>query len=175
MRKHEGHRIAIGDAGIRGRWRVSTLPTLPMVSTTSGIARRSSRSPTNEEGNRAEIDREELLAPELVAHHRIDARRRHAAACKVSSGRRENGAIGMADRVHGDAVDDQHPIEEIAEISNGWAEHDVATRGSNQLKGRLASFERCVDPSFDAGDRAGAGGCRIDESLGFVARDRPKG
>ena len=118
-----------------------------MVSTTSGMARRSSLSPTNEEGNLAEIDREELLLAELVAHHRVDARGGHAPACEVSAGRREHRAVGMADGVHRDAVDDQHAIEEIAEIADGRAEHDVATRRLHQLECRLAAFERRVRPS----------------------------
>ena len=78
-----------------------------MVSTTSGIARRSSLSPTNDEGNLAEMTGKSWSDAELVAHHGVDARGGHAAAREVTAGRGEHGAVGVADGVHRDAVDDQ--------------------------------------------------------------------
>ena len=154
--------------------RVSTFPTLPMVSTTRGMARRSSLSPTNEEGNLAEMTGKSCSLPNSlpIMVSMLEAGTRPPARCRpVAENTVPSGWLTVFIAM---PLMTSTRSNEIAEIADGRAEDDVATRRLDELECRLAAFERGVHPAFDAGDGAAGGGSGIDQTLGLVARIGPE-
>jgi hypothetical protein len=110
-----------------------------------------------------------------LAKQGVDAGLGAARALQVAAGGREGDAVGVADGVHGQTVDQAEAIGQLGQGADPRAEGDLRAAGLHHLEGVHVTIEGLVHPQPQRPGVGVGGRGRLDQAAAGVARIGPQG